>query len=358
MSIVQKIFRDDVLALAAYHVPDASGLIKLDAMENPFDLPDALRQALAERLAHTAINRYPVPSYRTLKQKLARAFGVSDGYSLTLGNGSDELITMLAVACARPGATLMAPVPTFVMYAMSAKLAGMAFTGVPLRADFSLDMPAMLDAIRQQRPALLFVSNPNNPTGNWVDEADLVQLLHAMDGIGLVIVDEAYQPFAPGTMMGRLPEFDHLVVMRTVSKLGWAGLRLGYMAAAAAVLEQVEKVRPPYNINVLTEAAAEVLLDNMSVFDQQAQQLRDQRAVLIAALQHMSSVEVFASQANFVLIRVANAEQIFTKLLERKILIKNVGKMHALLQNCLRVTVGTAQQNQQFVDALATALKP
>jgi histidinol-phosphate aminotransferase len=243
------------------------------------------------------------------------------------------------------------------MYQMSARFTGMEFVGVPTHADFSLDMRALLAAIAKHRPALLFVANPNNPTGNWVDQADLIRLVQAMEQIGLVVADEAYHPFAPGSLMQELPRFDNLVVMRTTSKLGWAGLRLGYMSAAAPVLEAVEKLRPPYNVNVLTEAAAEFLLDHMDLFDQQASQIRTQRSKLIASLQQFPQIEVFPSSANFVLIRVLNAEQIFTKLLDRKILVKNVGKMHALLSNCLRVTVSTEQENQQFLDALTLALK-
>jgi histidinol-phosphate aminotransferase len=203
----------------------------------------------------------------------------------------------------------------------------------------------------------VFLSNPNNPTGSWFAEEDLIQVIRAMSEIGLVVADEAYQPFAPGSLMSRLPEFANLVVMRTVSKLGWAGLRLGYMSASGEVLAEIEKVRPPYNINVLTAAAAEFLLDHLPLFDAQARQICEQRSALMTTLGDFPSVHVFPSQANFVLIRVPNSEQIFNKLLEHKILVKNVGKMHDLLTNCLRVTVSTPEENQLFIDALKDALK-
>ena len=356
MNLIQQLIRPEILAQKPYYVADATGMVKLDAMENPYPLPQQLKAQLGAHLSNVALNRYPVPDYLQLKQKICREFGVPGGFEVLLGNGSDELISMLSVACARPGAKVIAPIPTFVMYAVSAQLAGLEFIGVPLQADFTLDLPALLEAIRLHRPALLYLANPNNPTGGWYQENDLIELIAAMSEIGLVVVDEAYQPFAAGSMMARLPEFANLIVMRTVSKLGWAGLRLGYMSACSAVLAEIEKVRPPYNINVLTAATAEFLLDHMDVFEEQASQIRAQRNAVCDALSQLNGVQVFDTQANFVLIRVPNSEQIFNKLLEHKILVKNVGKMHSLLSNCLRITISTPKENRLFLAALSDAL--
>lgn len=352
LPFTERIIRPEILAQTSYHVPDASNMVKLDAMENPYGLPDSLKAQLGAHLAQVALNRYPVPSYRLLKQKICQQFGVPAGFDVILGNGSDELISMLSVACAKPHATVLAPVPTFVMYALSAQLAGMQFVGVPLQADFGLDLPAMLKAIEQHRPSLVYLANPNNPTGSWIPEDQIIQLIHAMADIGLVVVDEAYQPFAPGSMMSRLSEFANLIVMRTVSKLGLAGLRLGYMSASNALLAEFDKVRPPYNINVLTQAAMEFLLDHMFIFNEQAKQICLERSALISVLQEQLNVHVYPSTANFVLINVPNAEQVFNRLVEHQILVKNVSKMHALLRNCLRITVGTPAENHLFIDAL------
>lgn len=364
MSIVENIIRADVRALSAYHVPDATGFLKLDAMENPYTLTPALQQALAKCLSETALNRYPVPNYLAMKEALKTNFGVPDGYDLVLGNGSDELIAMISIACAKPGAKVLAPMPGFVMYAMSAQFAGMEFVGVPLNTDFTLDKAAMLAAIAEHRPAVTYLAYPNNPTGTLFDAADMEEIITAVGDTGLVIVDEAYQPFAQTSFMSRLPEFSNLVVMRTVSKLGLAGIRLGYMSASAALLQEFDKVRPPYNVNVLTEAAILCLLEHADVFEQQAAQLRTQRSQLSSQLASLPGVEVFPSAANFLLIRVSNPKksetygnEVFTKLLEQKILVKNVGKMHALLQNCLRITVSTPEENAQFLNAFKLALE-
>ncbi|HEY4541602.1 MAG TPA: histidinol-phosphate transaminase [Noviherbaspirillum sp.] len=360
MSLIENVIRADIRALAAYHVPDASGFIKLDAMENPYPLPQALRVELGQRLAEVALNRYPVASYADLKAKIAERLGVPAGYDLILGNGSDELITLLSVACARAGAKVLAPLPGFVMYAMSARFAGMEFVSVPLQPDLGLDKAAMLAAIAEHRPAITYLAYPNNPTGNLYDEATMVEIIHAVGDTGLVVVDEAYQPFAQKSFMERLPEFANLVVMRTVSKLGLAGIRLGYMSASAGLLEQLEKVRPPYNVNVLTQAAAEFLLDHLPVLDAQAAELRAARERLAVELAHLPGVHVFPSAANFLLVRIdapnPSADAVNAALLERKVLIKNVGKMHPLLQNCLRITVSTPDENRIFLDAFKASL--
>lgn len=362
MSLFQNIIRPDVLALAAYHVPDASGLVKLDAMENPYTLTPALQQALGERLGKVALNRYPVPSYKTLKSAICTKLGVPRGFDLVLGNGSDELISIVSVACAKPGAKVLAPVPGFVMYAMSAQFAGLEFIGVPFKEDFSLDLPAMLAAIRAHRPAITYLAYPNNPTGILFDEDAMVAILQEVGDTGVVIVDEAYQPFAGTSFMERLPQFPNLIVMRTVSKLGLAGIRLGYMAADAALLNEFDKVRPPYNINVLTQATAEFILEHSEILDAQADAICAERTRMHTVLAAMDGVEVFPSSANFLLIRVTqpnlSGTAVFERLLAKGVLVKNVGKMHALLANCLRITVSTPEENALFDTALRHSLKP
>jgi histidinol-phosphate aminotransferase len=356
-SLVNNTIRPDVKAVASYHVADASGYLKLDAMENPYHLPHHLREELGQRLADVALNRYPAAAYGTIKQRIKDKLGVPAGYDVILGNGSDELISILCMACAMQDrrAVVVAPTPSFVMYQRSAQFAGMDYVGVPLKADLTLDLPAMLAAIAAHKPALVFLSYPNNPTGNLFAEDDIVAIIKALDGFGLAVVDEAYEPFAQQTFMHRLPEFANLVVMRTVSKLGLAGIRLGYMSAAPQLLGEFDKVRPPYNINVLTQVAAEFALDHLEVLNQQAAALRAARADLTAALARIPGVEVFPSAANFILIRVPNSDDANAKLLAHKVLVKNVSKMHSVLANCLRITVSTPEENSTFLDAFAAS---
>lgn len=358
MSLIEKIIRPDVRELDAYHVPDSAGYLKLDAMENPYRLPEDMKKKLGEHLAEVALNRYPVPSYTELKAKIREKLGIPQGYDVIVGNGSDELIVIVSTALARQDkqAKVLAPVPTFVMYALSAQFAGMEFVGVPLKTDFSLDMDAMLEAIRTHQPSVVYLAYPNNPTGNLFDLKDMLALVEAMKDTGIVISDEAYQPFAQTSMMPYLPQYPNLVVMRTVSKLGLAGVRLGYLSASPELLTEFDKVRPPYNVNVLTEAAVEFALDHVEIFNQQATDLRAERETLCAALLALPGIEVLPSSANFVLVRLENADAVFEKLLAKKVLIKNVGKMHILLDNCLRITIGTPEENRQFLDLFRSCL--
>ena len=236
---VRQLVRDEIAAISAYPVASADGYIKLDAMENPWPLPAELRQELARTLADVAVNRYPDPSGGTLKAQLKQAFAIPEPAEVLLGNGSDELITLVAQSLARPGAKLLALEPSFVMYKMNALFSGLDYVGVPLRSDFSLDLPATLAAIAEHQPAVVFVSYPNNPTGPRFARAEVEAICEAAPG--LVVVDEAYQAFASDSFMNLAGLRDNLIVMRTLSKLGLAGIRLGYAAGPAAWIQELDR---------------------------------------------------------------------------------------------------------------------
>jgi histidinol-phosphate aminotransferase len=274
-----------------------------------------------------------------------------------LGNGSDELISLLALACDLPGASVLAPVPGFVMYAMSAQLQGLAFHGVPLTADFELDLPAMLAAIAKHKPALTYLAYPNNPTANlWNDEA-LERVIEAVgEQGGLVVMDEAYQPFASQSYLGRLSRHRHVLLLRTLSKFGLAGIRLGYLMGPKALVADLDKVRPPYNISVLNCECALFALEHEAVFAAQAQEIRAQRAIILEALAAWPGVRAYPSDANMILLRVPDAPKTFEALKSRKVLVKNVSTMHPLLTHCLRLTVGTDDENQRLLAALKDSL--
>ena len=350
----EDIIRREILALQAYHVPDASGMVKLDAMENPYRLPDAVRNELGALVGAAEINRYPDPGAQRLKTRLRAVLRVPDGAGLVLGNGSDEIIQMLTLAVARPGAVVMGVEPAFVMFRLIATFCGVRFAGVPLAADFSLDADAMLAAIASEQPALIFVAYPNNPTGNLFDTAAIERVIAAAPG--MVVIDEAYHAFAQQSFMDRVARTPNLLVMRTLSKSGLAGLRLGVLVGAPAWLSHIDKVRLPYNVNVLTQIAADQVLQHEALLDEQAAMLRAGRAELQSALRAMAGIEVFTSAANFVLFRVAQASAVFARLMARGVLIKNLDGSHAALADCLRVTVGTPEDNARFVAALRGAM--
>ncbi len=349
----EELVRPEILALKAYHVAEAEGMVKLDAMENPYALPEPLRRELAERLARVDLNRYPEPTGHKVRELLARRMQVPQGMELLLGNGSDDLIQMITFALARPGAVMMYPGPTFVMYAINATLSGMKPVAVPLREDFTFDCGAFLAQLKVHRPVLIYIAYPNNPTGVLYPEDDVVAVLRAAEG--LVVLDEAYHVFARKSFMPKLAEFPNLVVLRTVSKLGLAGIRLGYLAGRPEWIAQLNKVRQVYNVNVLTQAAALFVLERLDVLEAQAARIRTDRASLGAALAALPEVTVYPSEANFLLVRVPDADRTHNALRHQGVLVKNLNG--PALRNCLRITVGTPDENRILLTAFREALR-
>lgn len=353
-AVIDRWVRQDVQGMHAYAVQDSAGMVKLDAMENPFRLSEDLQRELGRRLGAVAVNRYPGPRIEVLREALTRHASVPEGYSLMLGNGSDELISLLALACDVPGAAILAPLPGFVMYQMSAQFQGLKFVGVPLTPAFELDLPAMLSAIEAHQPALVYLAYPNNPTGNLFDDAAMEAIIEAAPG--LVVIDEAYQPFASRSYIDRLARHEHVVLMRTLSKFGLAGIRLGYMMGRSRLIAELDKVRPPYNVSVLNCEAALFALEHEDVFAEQARVLRSERQRLIEVLRTLPGAQPFPSEANMILVRVPDAEAAFQGMKARKVLVKNISRMHPLLDSCLRLTVGTPEENELMIDALRESL--
>ena len=376
-TLIARRIRQDVQSMHAYAIQESKGMVKLDAMENPHRLPPALQAKLGARLGALALNRYPDGRVNDLRKALADYAAMPAGCDIMLGNGSDELISLLAMACDVPVAAgctkpvILAPLPGFVMYAVSAQLQGLDFVGVPLTADFELDVPAMLAAIAQHQPAIVYLAYPNNPTANLWDAAAMAQVVRAAGEAGsIVVIDEASQPFSSRSYIDVIRQdpagHTHVLLMRTLSKFGLAGVRLGYMIGAKALIAEVDKVRPPYNISVLNCECALFALEHADTFAVQAQDIRAQRQRLMDALRAMSGVRPFNSDANMILVRlpaaagqgegVDAAQKVFDGLKAHGILVKNVSKMHPLLANCLRLTVGTADENTRLLAALQEPL--
>jgi histidinol-phosphate aminotransferase len=283
--------------------------------------------------------------------------GVPEGMGLLLGNGSDELIQMLALTVAAPGRTLLSVDPGFVMYRMIALFAGMQYVGIPLRGDeFSLYAPALLEALEREQPAVTFLAYPNNPTGNLFDRHAIEQVIEAAPG--LVVIDEAYAPFTDASFLPRLGEWPNLLVMRTLSKMGLAGLRLGYLAGPEPWIEQIDKTRLPYNVNVMTQVSTAFALAHRDVFDAQTRRIREERGRLFDSLCDLGGVHPFPSEANFILVRLqrGRAGEVFAALKRGGVLVKNLDGSHDSLTGCLRVTVGRPEENDVFLAALRGAL--
>lgn len=347
--------RPEIQALKAYHVVPFDGAVKIDLMENPYRLPAELQRKVAEAVAAVALNRYPIPTHATLTAKLKRVMDVPAGLDLIVGNGSDDILALLTMILAKPGTAVLSIEPSFPMYRMNAVFTGMKYVGVPLNADFSLDESALLKAIDEHQPALVWIAYPNNPTGNLFPLETIERVIETTPGV--VAIDEAYFPFSAGaTFMPHVARHDNVVLIRTLSKMGLAGARLGFAVAHPAWIAEINKVRQPFNVNVLTEAAVSVILDHYEVLVAQTQSLVAGRARLEAAIDRLSNVTRFPSAANFVTVRVPDAPASFAALKARGILVRNFHGAHPLLNHCLRITVGTDSEIDTFAEALSACL--
>lgn len=353
---LDELIRHEIKALKAYHVPDSEGLTKSDAMENPYSWPEDLKRAWLKIIEQTEINRYPDPSANGVVQGLRRCMGIADEYDMMLGNGSDELIQLIAMAVAKPGRVIMAPEPGFVMYKMIATFTGMDYVGVPLNADFSLDMAAMLANISRYQPAVLFLALPNNPTGNVFAKEDIATIIQAAPG--LVVLDEAYTAFTETDFLYQLDHYDNVLILRTVSKMGLAGLRLGMLVGHPAWIAELNKIRLPYNINVLTQATACFALEHYDILLQQAELIKRNRTAMHQQLSQLQALTVWPSEANFLLVKTESnqARPVFEALKVAGILVKCLDGAHPALKDCLRLTVGTEGENQQLIQTFKKIL--
>ncbi|MGH8507858.1 MAG: histidinol-phosphate transaminase [Gammaproteobacteria bacterium] len=348
--------RLEVREIAAYTVPESHGYIKLDAMENPYSWPDHLVGAWLDVVRHVRLNRYPDGDARALKELLAIYLDLPSELDLLLGNGSDELIQMIGLTVGGPGRCLLAPEPTFAMYRMIAKITGLEYVGVPLRSpNFDLDGAAMLNAIQARQPAVVALSYPNNPTGNLFDRALIEEIIAVSPG--LVLIDEAYFSFAGATWLDELSRHPRVLLLRTLSKIGLAGLRIGMLIGAPNWLAEINKTRLPYNINSLSQASGAFMLAHAAVFTAQVAQICSERQALYHALAAMRGLQVWPSRTNFLLLRIpGRADRVFNGLRQENILVKNLNEQHPLLMDCLRVTVGRQEENQAFCAALTMHL--
>lgn len=342
--------------LKPYAVENTDGMVKLDAMENPYVFPESLQVAWLECLQQAEINRYPDPNCTALKEALRKQLNLPQSASLLLGNGSDEIIHMLCLAFNRPGALMMSPSPSFAVYPLAAKAVNMKFKGVPLDENtFELSVEHFVEAINEEQPALIFIASPNNPTGNRFRVDDIKKICAASSG--LVVLDEAYWRFAKSNCIDALFDLQNIVFMHTLSKIGLAGIRLGALIGQAQWLEPLERVRMPYNIGSLTQATACFAIEHDEHFAAQVDSICASRQKLQTQLQQLSAVHVWPSETNFLLFRVAsNGSEIHRRLREKNIAIKNLDGGHAALKNCLRVSIGTDAENELFIQALKDAL--
>lgn len=349
MNFINSWLRSDIQTIDAYYVPESTGMIKLDAMESPFALPELnteLTQKYLTHLADTPLNRYPNPNLNSLHQTLRTLMDIPDELGVLLGNGSDELIQLLALGC-EANDTILSLEPSFVMYKMIAKFTHLHYQGVALDDNFEIDLPATLLAIKTHFPKIIFIAHPNNPTGNAFNRKMIEDIIQSTTA--LVVLDEAYYAYMSDNFLADISRYPNLVVLRTVSKIGFAGLRLGLLIGSQSTVSQLDKLRLPYNINALTQVSANFLLQQKSQIHRNGDIIIAQRQILTTALKSINALKVYPSQANFILFKTPDANALFAHLKKQNVLVKNLTNTPKL-NNCLRVTIGNIEQNQQFIN--------
>jgi len=354
MKTASNFIRDDIKSMSAYRIADLpEGFIKLDAMESPYHpfarFPELSNEWL-RLIAQAQIHLYPNPAASGLQETLRKAFDIPESAAIALGNGSDELIQFMTLLVAQSGATMLAVEPSFVMYRHNAELYGMNYVGVPLNEDFTLDLPAVLSAIDKHQPALIFIAYPNNPTGVCFRREEVEAIIRAARGI--VVVDEAYGAFSRDSFLPQAGSIENLVVMRTISKIGFAGLRIGYAAGSPAVMGELAKILPPYNMNQLSLATSKFALQHHDTIQTTIDILKTERERVFNELSAIGRLKAFPSEANFITVRVPDADALFNTLKENRILIKKLHGTHPLLAQCVRITIGSPEQNDAVLDII------
>ncbi len=343
---IKKFVKPNIYTLKAYQAKEIPCKVKLDANESPYGFGNIPRAVKSVKT-----NRYPDPEAKVLKALVAKEFKVKPE-NILQGNGSDELIYYLITTFGGP---VLYPVPTFSMYGIISQAIGEKKIGIPLDEEFDLDIKSMLLAIRKERPGLIFLSSPNNPTGNCFSSEKILKIIESSSSQSLVVVDEAYQPFASEKgFIPMLGDYENLIIMRTLSKIGLAGLRIGFLIAGEKIINEVNKVRLPFNLNILSQAIALEVMKNKNLLKQHVKSIITERERLFKELLKMNSVISYPSEANFILFRIKDPDRIYNALLKKGVLVRN---MKGVVDGCLRVTVGTPEENRIFLKELNQILR-
>ncbi len=346
-----------ILELSAYQTVPFSGPVKLDAMESPYGISSTLQSEWQAVLGQVDVNRYPDPGAVELKERLSQVFSIPTGYRLTLGNGSDELLQLIQLTVGGHGRTIMAPQPSFSMYEIIAQYTRAKFVGVDLNDSFQLSKDKWLDSVQTHTPSCVFFAYPNNPTGNFFDPELIEQTAQMIEGI--VVADEAYFAYSGRSLLPLLEQHDNIVVVRTLSKSGLAGLRLGYMISHPRWAENFEKLRMPYNVGVLNQAGAVFALDHWGEVCRTIQFVLDERQRVREELECLTGLEIYDSETNFIVLKTLNksADEVFDDMKQRGILIRKLNSMHPMLDNFLRISVGLPHENDAMINALRESLE-
>lgn len=360
---IEDIVQKEVKDISCYEVKTILGkknqekIVKMNLNEN-FAIPsDTIQKMLLDACRSIDVREYPPPRGNLAIKAISSFLGFSES-EVSVANGADEIMDLLMKVFVRKGSKVITVEPSFPMYTFFTQLYGGSAVPVLLRPDFSLDVDAVLEKA-DKNTKLLFVCSPNNPTGNQFREADIKRLLQEFNGV--VVVDEAYVDFAQGSVINWVRYYDNLAILRSFSKaFGLAGLRLGYLVSSTSVVDYIQRVVGPFNVNSVTQQAIALALEKWSYFEEQIEYVVNEREWLMKNLQQIDGVNPYPSDTNFILFKVTKSDltsAMVTERIEAKgVLVKDRGHL-TLLENCIRATVGNRNMNETFVSALKESLE-
>ena len=341
-----KLIKENVRSLKPYSIENIRTEVKLHANESPFPPSKELYDLFAASLKNFPLNRYPDPDSKNLKESIAKRLDTKTDH-LVIGNGSDEIILLLLQVFCMEEDTIIIPDPTFAMYAIISQSLGIKTKNIPLDSNWDFNASLLLEAAEKNKSRLIFLSYPNNPTGNCFSETEVRNVIEQFKGI--VVIDEAYYDFSKKSFISEIKNHNNLVILRSFSKIGLAAMRVGFGVANPLIIQEINKVRLPYNSNMLSQSFAEHLINNFQVVQKQIDSILEERNRLIDELKKINSITVFPTDSNFILFKTErSADELFTHLIYNGILVRNLSS-HPKLHNCLRVTVGTINENNRFI---------
>ncbi|MDP4177758.1 MAG: histidinol-phosphate transaminase [Bacillota bacterium] len=353
--MVDNLFREDLKDYESYKVEDKGCKVVLDANESFLNFPEELHEQLSQTVKDILYNRYP-DAYSSKVCDLYLKY-IKDFYKVNIninnqniiaGNGSDELIQMIISAFASEGDNIAIPVPNFSMYKLYGQIAGAVPVEIPLEDDFKTDVNKLSEKVNALNAKVLFISNPNNPTGTIIDDEDLIRIIEKCNCI--VVIDEAYGEFYGKTFIDKIMNYDNLIVLKTCSKMGLAAIRLGFLLANNKIMEEIKKVKPPYNVNTVTQEIGALVLKHTDIIKGNINKITAEREYVINELKSINNIKLYPTYSNFVLIEIDNAEKIYNDLIKNGISVRYFGK--GQLKNCLRITFGNRTENNSLISRL------
>ncbi len=340
--MIEKMIKEPIKGMKAYQVDNSKYDIKIDANESNTNIFQEIMPEIWENVMKEDINRYPDSEASELRKAISGFIGVPTE-KILCGNGSDEFIKMIIDGFVNPGEVVLSHSPTFGMYGISTRVSGGTYAEIETDEAFSIDIDALITKARELKPKLIFLCNPNNPTGNILEKSQVRRVLRETEAI--LILDEAYIEFAGESMVDEIGDWENLVIMRTLSKaFGLAGLRLGYIIADGPIMEVVRAIKPPYNLNRISQRFATEVLVHASYINKNIEAIKDERERMLGELVKIDELKVFPTKSNFILIRTVEAENLDKAFKDESILVRKYSG--GRLENCLRISIGLQSENE------------